>query len=114
MIYVFKSCVDWEGSEIITATQNIPELIRALRKAVIKDRSFGEYCSLDYFDNHGDFIGSIRFAHSQIPGKSIDWRSKSSYDYLEDTPSNWMTLAKRILDEETRLVDEFASNKSML
>lgn len=112
MIYVFSRCVDYEGETTLTAASNIKTLIKSINRLVCEDVSLGEYIEIEFFNDEGISIGITRLTHSDIPGKKIDFRSKNASGYLVDTPDNWLTLAKRILDEEAKFIHEYASNKS--
>lgn len=69
MIYILKKCVNWEGSEIITATSTVSSLIEKLKKLTKDDRvSFGDYCELEFYNGIGDLLGKLKIERSEIPG----------------------------------------------
>lgn len=114
MIYVFSKCVDYEGETTLTAASDIKTLIKSINRLVRADESFGEYIEIEFFNDNGISIGISRLTHSDIPGKKIDFRSKNASGYLVDTPDNWLSLAKRIRDEEAQHVLKHASNSEVL
>lgn len=109
MIYILKKCVNWEGSEIITATSTVSSLIEKLKKLTKDDRvSFGDYCELEFYNGIGDLLGKLKIERSEIPGLKNGFGSSHWGSYLEPTDENYSKFYGKIQSKEQGIRAEFA------
>ncbi|QOI66449.1 hypothetical protein [Erwinia phage FBB1] len=110
--YVLVSCIAYEGDQLITATRTLRSLIEKLRKEVTSEVGFGEYLELHFYNGDGDLIGSHVIAHSDIPGKKINFYSKNAGYYLDNTEENWSRLLGKLQSIEVNMLREFAAKQT--
>lgn len=115
MIYILKRCVNWEGSEIITATSTISSLIEKIKKLVNDKRvNFGDYCEIDFYNGDGNLVGMLNIERSEIPGAKYPFGSKALSSYLEPTNKNYSKFYQKIQRKEHSIREEFAKAKIKL